>query len=129
MSERSCPIQEGLYMEYQLSYILLDGHSFNYFDDSRPTADGYVTDTKTFCNDIVDHYLENTYFKNRGEWYGEGVETIQQLTDYINRLLSQSKSEAYKEAKRAALNEVLLNSIIVVVVVIALPFCRNILWI
>jgi hypothetical protein len=88
-------IEGALYTEYQLSPILIDGYSFIYTDHFLPTVFGYSFDIKGCGDEIVDHFLRKTRFRNDGEWFDQDVQTIQQLTDHINKLLAQSKIKFY----------------------------------
>lgn len=82
------PFDGAWYIEFELTPVLLHGHTFSLRDHSESMGFGVTIDTANLINELIAHYLEDTGKVNYGNWQDDGVETIQQLTDYINRMLT-----------------------------------------
>lgn len=82
------PFEGAWYIEFELAPVLLHGKTFSLRDHSESMGFGVMIDTGNFINELINHYLKDTDKVDYGNWQSEGVETVQQLADYINRMLT-----------------------------------------
>jgi len=77
-----------LYIKFELAPVLLDSRRFSIIDYSESMVSGVVIDTDNLINKLINHYMIVANQVNYGDWKNEGVETVQQLADYINKILT-----------------------------------------
>jgi hypothetical protein len=83
------PFDGAWYIEFELESVLLHGHTFSLRDHSESMGYGVNIDTANLINELIAHYLDGTGKVDYGSWEEvTAIETIQQLTDYINRMLT-----------------------------------------
>jgi hypothetical protein len=86
------PFDGAWYIEFELSPVLLHGKSFSLIDHSESMGYGAMIDTANLINELVDHYVKGTGKYDYVDWQGKGVVTVQQLADYINKILTSPET-------------------------------------
>ena len=82
------PFEGAWYIEFQLSPVLLHGQTFEFVDYSESMGFGFMLNAMNIGNEIVDHFGSQAGKVHSGIWYAEDVQTIEQLADYINKVLT-----------------------------------------
>jgi hypothetical protein len=86
------PFDGAWYIEFELSPVLLHGKSFSLIDHSESMGYGVMIDTANLINELVDHYVKGTGKYDYVDWQSKGVVTVQQLADYINKILTSPET-------------------------------------
>jgi hypothetical protein len=100
------PFDEAWYIEYELAPVLLHSQTFSLRDHSESMGYGVTIDTANLISELINHYLKDTGKVDHGNWQDEGVETVQQLTDYINRMLTVPQPKAPWHSKLPSLSAI-----------------------
>jgi len=100
------PFDGAWYIEYELAPVLLHGQTFSLRDHSESMGYGVTIDTANLINELINRYLKDTGKVDHRNWQDEGVETIQQLTDYINRMLTVPQPKVPWHSKLPSLSDV-----------------------
>ena len=82
------PFNGAWYIEFELAPVLLHGKTFSLIDHSESTGFGVMLDTFNLIHGLISHYMKAADKVDYGDWQSEGVETVQQLADYINKILN-----------------------------------------
>lgn len=108
------PFEGAFYIEFELSPVLLHGKNFSLIDHSESMGFGVNLESANLTNELINHYLKDTGKVDYGDWQSEDVETVQQLADYINRMLTTSEPKEPWHSKLPSLSDISLYLIIVV---------------
>lgn len=100
------PFDGAWYIEFELAPVLLHGLTFSLRDHSEPMGYGVTIDTANLINELISHYLKDTGKVDHGNWQEEGVQTVQQLTDYINRMLTVPQRKEPWHRKLPSLSDI-----------------------
>lgn len=127
------PFNRAWYIEFELSPVLLHGKTFSLNDYSEPMGFGVMLDTANLINTIVKYYLKDTDIDDYVGWQSKGVGTVQQLADYINKMLTTPNPVRKKESKRFAISDLywILGSVVAVLIGIGYGLyyiCKPIIW-
>jgi len=87
------PFDGAWYIQFELSPVLLHGKSFSLIDHSESMGYGVMIDTANLINELVDHYVKGTGKYDYVDWQSKGVVTVQQLADYINKILTSPEPD------------------------------------
>lgn len=86
------PFEGAWYIEFELAPVLLHDQTFSLIDHSESVGYGVMIDTGNLINELISHCLKDTGkvdYGNQQEF--QAIETIQQLADYISRMLTIPK--------------------------------------
>jgi len=111
------PFDGAWYIEFELAPVLLHGQTFSLVDHSESMGYGVTIDTANLINELINHYLKDTGKVDQRNWQDEGVETVQQLTDYINRMLTVPQPKEPWYSKLPSLTDIgvyLIGSVVLI---------------
>jgi hypothetical protein len=94
------PFDGAWYIEFKLAPVLLHGKSFSLMDHSESMGFGVMIDTAKFINAVVDHYVNGADKFDYVDWQSNGVQNIQQLADYINKLLTSPEPKKTESSSK-----------------------------
>jgi len=100
------PFDSAWYIEFELSPVLLHDKSFSLMDLSESMGYGVMIDTANLINTIVKHYLKDTDINDYVGWQSKGIGTVQELADYINKMLTTpAEPIRKKQSKRFSFSD------------------------
>lgn len=83
------PFDGAWYIEFELAPILLHGQTFSLIDHSESMGCGVALDATNFKRNLISLCLQDTGKVDYGSLEDfNNIQTIQQLTDYVNRMLT-----------------------------------------
>jgi hypothetical protein len=113
------PFEGAWYIEFQLSPVLLHGQTFEFVDYSESMGYGFMLNAMNLGNEIVDHFVSQAGKVHSGIWYAEDVQTLEQLSDYINKVITQPEPKDNKFAKYSRKDVVITALTLVVFAMLA----------
>lgn len=93
------------YIEFELSLVLLHDKSFSLMDHSESMGYGVMLQTANLINTIIEHYRKDADIDDYVGWQTKGVGTVQQLADYINKMLTTPQPIREKQSKRFSFSD------------------------
>lgn len=101
------PFEGAWYIEFELTSVLLHGQAFSLIDHSESMGYGVMIDTANLINELISHCLKDTGKVDYGDLQEfQGIKTIQQLADYINRMLTIPKPKEPWYSKLPSLSDI-----------------------
>jgi len=127
------PFDGAWYIEFELSPVLLHRKSFSLIDHSESMGYGVMIDTANLINELVDHYVNGTEKYDYVDWESKGVATVQQLADYINKMLTTPQPIREKKSTRFSFNDLywILGAIVALLIGIGYGIyyiCKPVAW-
>lgn len=113
------PFEGAWYIEFQLSPVLLHGQTFEFVDYSESMGYGFMLNTMNFRNEIVTYFLLKAGKEDSGGCYDEDVQTLEQIADYINKVLSIPKRNKSVLPKIPSLDDVVLSLALIGIALLA----------
>lgn len=111
---------EGFWdIKFELSSILHDGYTFAFVDYLESMGYGYRLSAMNFGNEVVNHFISQAGKVNSGIWYDEDVQTIEQLANYINQMITQPEPKDNMVAKYSRKDVVITALTLVVFAMLA----------
>ncbi|MCX2451109.1 hypothetical protein OQX61_07475 [Pedobacter sp. PLR] len=112
------PFEGAWYIEFELAPVLLHGQTFSLIDHSESMGYGVMIDTGNLINELISHYLKDTGKVDYGTLEEfKAIETIQQLTNYINRMLTIPEPKTPWYSKLPSLSAIGLYLVGVIVLI------------
>lgn len=113
------PFEGAWYIEFQLSPVLLHGQTFEFVDYSESMGFGFMLNAMNIVNEIIDHFVSQAGKVHKGLWYAEDVQTLEQLADYINKVITQPEPKDSKFAEYSKKDVVITALTLVVFAMLA----------